>query len=185
MADYPIESQLVLSLSGQPLPGGKVYVYDSDDTGNTTLLALTDPNGLPVTNPLTASGISITPEFRSPVALVKMVGEDGSALTVLSAKGVVEQANAAVDEANAAKTWVQGFTVGTVAAGDTPAATVTPDGKLNLTLAKGDKGDKGDTGPMGPGGVPVIEDPDDPGFFLHGTNIVEDPDDPGFFLIGA
>ena len=40
------------------------------------------------------------------------------------------------------------LTIGTVTTGDAAAASIT-DGKLDLTLPKGDKGDKGDTGPQG------------------------------------
>lgn len=176
MADYPIESQLVINGSGQLIPGGKVYVYDEADTGNTTPLELTDPNGLPITNPITASAISTTPELRAPVLLVKMVGENGAQLTVMSAKGVVQIAQDA-------EAFVKGMTVGEVKTGTTPAAAIDPDtGAFSFTFPQGPKGD---TGPMGPGGVPLVEDPNDPGFFLYGTGLREDPTDPGFFLIGA
>ena len=30
----------------------------------------------------------------------------------------------------------------------------------------------------------LIEDPDDPGTYIHTVGVVEDPDDPGTFLIG-
>lgn len=176
MADYPIESQLVIDSNGQMIPGGKVYVYDSDDTGNTTLLALTDPNGLPIANPLTASAISTTPEIRTPVLLVKMVGENGAQLTVLSAKGVVQIAQET-------EAFVKGMTVGEVKTGTAPAAALDPvTGAFSFTFPQGPKGDPG---PPGPGGVPLVEDPNDPGFYLYGTGLREDPNDPGFFLIGA
>jgi hypothetical protein len=174
LADYPIESQLVINSSGQLIPGGKVYVYDSDDTANTTLLELTDPNGLPIANPLTASAISTTPEIRTPVLLVKMIGENGAALTVLSAKGVVQKA----EEAEA---FVKGITVSAVP-GTEASASVDETGKIALVLPKGDKGDPG---PRGPGGVPLVEDPNDPGTFNYGDGLVEDSTDPGTFLIGV
>ncbi|GAB2767772.1 hypothetical protein [Sinomonas soli] len=137
MADtYPIESQLVINTNGQLIPNGKVYVYDSDDTGNTTLLPLTDPNGLPITNPLTASAISTTPEIRTPVMLVKMVGENGAELTVLSAKGVVEQ----VKEAMAAAAEAASNAAASAALVDAPAGdaiTAALDGNADVASALG------------------------------------------------
>jgi hypothetical protein len=131
---YPIESQLVISTSGQLIPGGKVYVYDSDDIGNTTPLELADPNGLPIANPITASPISTTPEIRAPLALVKMVGENGAQLTVLSAKGVVEQLAAL-------KQFIETIGVGGAVAGDTAGATFdTATGEFFFTLPKGEPG---------------------------------------------
>jgi hypothetical protein len=172
----------VIDKSGRLIPGGKVSVYDANDTGNTTLLALTDLNGLPISNPLTASDLSITPDFDSPVPAVKFVAEGGGTLTAWSGVGLLE-------EATAAKEYVQGIDVAeTVTAPVGAPAAVTLDqstGKFSFTIPQGAKGDKGDRGPIGPGSIPLVEDPNDPGTFNYGTGLAEDSTDPGTFLIGA
>jgi hypothetical protein len=169
----------VIDKSGRLIPGGKVSVYDANDTANTTLLALTDLNGLPIANPVTASDLSITPAVDSPVPQVKFVAEDGGAITVWSGQGML-------DRVEAVDSFVRGIDVAeTVTAPVGAPAAVTLDqstGKFSFAIPQGPKGDPG---PPGPGGVPLIEDLADPGTFNYGTGLAEDSTDPGTFLIGA
>lgn len=65
MTNYPFEMQLVVDPTNprNVVAGGSVSIYDSADTGHTTLLALTDPNGVPITNPITSNANGFTEPF--------------------------------------------------------------------------------------------------------------------------
>ena len=144
MADYPIPTQLVVDERLIPAANAQVTVYDLNDTGNTAPLALKDMNGTPIPNPITTTANALTPPIMVPVTDVKFVDPaSGLALPVISVEGLRSAAQAAADNANAAKQWVAGITVGTVAQGAAPAVTIDSAGKFNFTLQKGADGRDG------------------------------------------
>lgn len=151
MADYWFEQQLVIDpIKKEIAPGASVTLYDIADTGNASPLGLKDANGLPVTNPLTSSAEGFVAGVFAPVVQVKYVAPDGLAVIVATSF------KAMLDEAIAAKEFVQGIGIGTVATGITAAASIDETGKLSLILPQGPKGDTGPagpTGPQGPGGA--------------------------------
>lgn len=53
---------------------GQIYIYSPDDTSNSTPLNLTDPNGLPLTNPLMSNSNGFLPPFMTTLPQVKWVG---------------------------------------------------------------------------------------------------------------
>ena len=65
MADYPYRMQLVVDPDNprNVVAAGSVSIYDSEDTGKTTLLPLTDPSGVPIPNPITSNSQGFTPPF--------------------------------------------------------------------------------------------------------------------------
>lgn len=65
MVDYPYRMQLVVDPDNprNVVAGGSVSIYDSADTGKTTLLALTDPSGVPIPNPISSNSQGFTPPF--------------------------------------------------------------------------------------------------------------------------
>lgn len=65
MTNYPFEMQLVVDPTNprNVVAGGSVSIYDSADTGKTTLLPLTDPNGVPIANPITSNANGFTEPF--------------------------------------------------------------------------------------------------------------------------
>jgi hypothetical protein len=176
---YTFDQQIVAdAVTFQRAANAQVFVYDINDTGNTTPLALTDLNGLPLTNPLTSSADAAIPAFKADVPQVKLVG-GGLSVPAGSFDGVLK-------EVVAAKEYVQSIDVAetTVVEPGVPAA-VTLDkatGKFSFALPSGPKGEKGDRGPSG---IPMIEDASDPGTFNYGTGLKEDGADPGTFLIGV
>ena len=187
MADYLIPTQLVVDERLDPAASAQVVVYDLNDTTNSTPLNLKDLNGNPLPNPIMTTANALSPAFYSPALEVKFVAPNTNlTLPVSSLDGYKAVAEQAADDANAAKQFVTGMSVGDVTTGDVPAVNIDQaTGRFNFTLAKGPKGDKGDRGQVGPGGVPLVEDPADPGTFNYGTGLAEDSTDPGTFLIGA
>lgn len=65
MADYPYRMQLVVDPDNprNVVAAGSVEIYDSEDTTKTTLLALKDPSGVPIPNPITSNANGFTPPF--------------------------------------------------------------------------------------------------------------------------
>jgi len=65
MANYPYRMQLVVDPDNprNVVAAGSVSIYDSEDTGKTTLLTLTDPSGVPIPNPITSNANGFTPPF--------------------------------------------------------------------------------------------------------------------------
>src|SRR5690349_16786266 len=65
MTDYPYRMQLVVDPDNprNVVAAGSVSIYDSEDTAHTTLLALTDPSGVPIPNPITSNANGFTPPF--------------------------------------------------------------------------------------------------------------------------
>jgi hypothetical protein len=100
---YKFDSQIVADpVSFQRAPNASVAVYDADDASNTTLLALTDLNGLPLPNPLTSSADAFLPPFKTTSAQVKLVGANLTALLGTSFDALLDEAQAASDSAAAA-----------------------------------------------------------------------------------
>lgn len=73
MTTYPFDMQLVVDPNNpfNVVANGQVYIYDTSDTGNASPLALTDPNGLPLINPLVSTNNGFLPAFRADVPQVK------------------------------------------------------------------------------------------------------------------
>jgi hypothetical protein len=76
-----------------------VTVYDANDAGNTTPLALTDLNGVPLTNPLTSTADAFTPAFSSPSSQVKIVG-GGLTVVAGSYSGLLDELTTAQNAAS-------------------------------------------------------------------------------------
>jgi len=62
MTDYPLDMQLVVDpLNPQNVVrDGAVYLYDPSDEAGVSPIALKDPSGLPLTNPLTSNAFGFT-----------------------------------------------------------------------------------------------------------------------------
>ena len=164
MTDYPYEGQLIADpVTFQRATNAQVYVYDANDTNNTTPLALKDATGLPTSNPLVSSADAFVKPIYAPSQDIKYVGA-GLTVFVSSAKGMRDAASASAEAAQTAADSA------TAAAGQAVAsASVNGSGELLIqqasgaTLnagpvkgAKGDKGDKGDTGAPGVNGSNVL-----------------------------
>jgi len=76
MTTYPFDMQLVVDPfnTSNVVANGQIYVYDPGDEGNLAPLALTDPNGLPLTNPLMSNSNGFLPAFRASLPQVKWSG---------------------------------------------------------------------------------------------------------------
>lgn len=102
MPDYPFEGQLVADpVTFQRATNGQIYVYDANDTTNSTPLALKDMTGLPLANPLTSSADAFTRPFYAPSQDIKLVGA-GLTVFVSSPKGMRDAAAAAATAAQSA-----------------------------------------------------------------------------------
>ena len=143
MADYPIPTQLVVDERLVPAANAQVTVYDLNDTNNTTPLALKDMNGTPIANPITTTANALSPNILAPVPKVKFVAPStGLSIPVVSTDGLEAAAQAAADDANAAKAFVQGITV-SAAPGPEAAAAIDSNGKISFTIPQGPKGADG------------------------------------------
>lgn len=168
MAGYPFEMQLVVDPlnSFNVVANGQVYIYDTGDTGNLSPLTLTDPNGLPLSNPLMSNSNGFIPAFIAPSPQVKWVGA-GFVGYFASFEGLR-------DEAVAARLALESLDIGTVTtgeAGSDAAAAVTGDPaskRINLTIPRGPQG------PQGPAGNSNIAlDEDGIPYFIAGSNAVQ------------
>ncbi|WP_324644140.1 hypothetical protein [Pseudarthrobacter sp. LT1] len=194
MTDFPYEGQLIADpVTFQRATNAQVYVYDANDTTNSTPLALKDASGLPTANPLTSSADAFVKPIYAPSQDIKYVGA-GLTVFVSSAKGMRDAAAASAADAEAAR--VQ---AAAAAAERVTAASVNGSGKLILTKAdaqtvdagsvvgpKGDKGDTGLQGPQGPAGISNIAlDTDGTPYFAAGSNAVQilaDTDGQPYFI---
>ncbi|MCZ9884163.1 hypothetical protein [Arthrobacter sp. B2a2-09] len=96
MTTYPFEAPLFVdAVTFTRAPNAQITIYDEADLASTTPLVLTDPNGLPLANPLTASPDAFGPNFRAPTPRVKW---SGGGLT-----GFLASPTAVLDEAKAAR----------------------------------------------------------------------------------
>ncbi|WP_146116607.1 MULTISPECIES: hypothetical protein [unclassified Arthrobacter] len=76
MTTYPYDMQLVVDPfnTSNVVANGQIYIYDPADSGNTSPLILTDPNGLTITNPLMSNSNGFLPPFIATLPQVKWVG---------------------------------------------------------------------------------------------------------------
>ncbi|MBT8162783.1 MULTISPECIES: hypothetical protein [Arthrobacter] len=63
MTDYPYDMDLVVDPlnPANVVANGQVFIYDPSDTAGTTPIALKDPSGLPLPNPLTSNSHGFLP----------------------------------------------------------------------------------------------------------------------------
>jgi len=102
MTDYPFDMQLVVdAVSLSVVANGQVYIYDTADTSSVSPLTLTDPNGLPISQPLMSSNNGFIPAFITTSPQVKWAGAGFSGFFD-SYKGLRDEAIAAVTAAEAA-----------------------------------------------------------------------------------
>ena len=162
MTDYFYDMDLVVDPlnPSNVVANGLVSIFDPADTAGTTLLALKDPSGLPLPNPVKSNANGFLPPRIAtvPQTMWKSGGFTGY---FNSYKGLRDEAvgavTAAQSAANAAST-----------AADQVVTTAAVDGSGNLKLTKangsvvdagpvkGAKGDKGDTGAKGLDGSNVL-----------------------------
>jgi hypothetical protein len=143
LTTYAFDPQLVADpVTFQRAANASITVYDVADTSNSTPLALTDMNGLPLTNPLTSTADAIIGAFQTTSPQVKLVG-GGLSIPVGSFQSVL-------DQATAAKTFVQGIGVAatnTGAPGSNAAVAIDTNGQFTFTVPQG---------PIGPAGSNVL-----------------------------
>lgn len=75
MAIYPFDTQLVFAADnpGMIMTNASVTLYNPTDTALITKLTLTDPNGLPLANPVAVSPAGFMPAFRASIPQVRWV----------------------------------------------------------------------------------------------------------------
>ncbi|GAP54019.1 hypothetical protein AHiyo6_05840 [Arthrobacter sp. Hiyo6] len=183
MTDYPYDMDLVVDPlnPANVVANGLVSIYDPADTAGTTLLALKDPSGNPLPNPVQSNAHGFIPPriATTPQTLWKsgtFVGFFNSYKGLRDeAVGARSAAEAAAGDASAA------------AAERVTTATVDGSGRLILTKAnaetvdagavmgpQGLKGDKGDTGAPGAAGISNMAlDDDGTPYFVAGSNAVQ------------
>ena len=167
MTDYFYDMDLVVDPlnPSNVVANGLVSIYDPADTAGVTLLALKDPSGLPLPNPLPSNANGFLPPriAQVPQTMWKSGGFTGY---FNSYKGLRDESVAAVTAAQSAAN-----DASTAAAQVVTTAAVNGSGKLILTKAngaavdagsvigpKGDKGDTGSSGPQGPQGPAGVAD---------------------------
>jgi len=162
VTDYFYDMDLVVDPlnPANVVANGQVSIYDPADTTGATLLALKDPSGLPLPNPLTSNANGFLPPRIAtvPQTMWKSGGFTGY---FNSYKGLRDESVAAVTAAQSAAN-----DASTAAAQVVTTATVDGSGALVLTKAsgatvnagnvKGQKGDKGDKGDKGLDGSNVL-----------------------------
>ena len=162
MTDYFYDMDLVVDPlnPSNVVANGLVSIYDPADTAGVTLLALKDPSGLPLPNPLPSNANGFLPPRIAtvPQTMWKSGGFTGY---FNSYKGLRDESVAAVTAAQSAAN-----DASTAAAQVVTTATVDGSGALVLTKAsgatvnagnvKGQKGDKGDKGDKGLDGSNVL-----------------------------
>lgn len=167
MTTYPFDMQLVVDPlnTGNVVANGQIYIYDTADVNNASPLTLTDPNGLPLTNPLMSNSSGFTQPFLATVPQVKWVGSGfvGYFDSYVGLRDVALEAVAKFD----------GFMVGTVEtveATEPAEASVTGDSAklLNLKLPRGPQGPQGAAGNSN-----IALDVDGTPYFIAGSNAVQ------------
>jgi len=166
MTDYPFDMQLVVdAVSLSVVANGQVYIYDTTDTSNVSPLALTDPNGLPISQPLMSSNNGFIPAFTTTSPQVKWAGAGFS--------GFFDSYRGLRDEAVSAVAKLDAFAVGTVEtveATELAEASVTgTDSKvINLKIPRGPQGAPGAAGLSN-----IDLDDDGTPYFIAGSNAVQ------------
>ena len=145
MADYPFDMQLVVDpLSPENvIRGGATTIYDPADTAGTTPLALKDPSGVPLPNPLTSNAYGFTSPFIATIPKVKWKSGNFDGF-FYSYDGLRDEAVAARAAAESAAS-----TAGATAAADVAA-------RIAAGQFKGDKGADGANGANGLNGSNVL-----------------------------
>lgn len=167
MTDYPFDMQLVVDPfnTSNVVANGQVYIYATTDTGNLAPLALTDPNGLPLSNPLMSNSNGFLQPFITNAPQVKWVS-GGFVGYFNSFTGLRDVALDAVSK-------LDGLGIGTVEtveAEDDAEATVTGDAAKQINL----KIPRGPQGPQGAAGLSNIAlDTDGIPYFIAGSNAVQ------------
>lgn len=167
MTNYPFDMQLVVDPynTSNVVANGQVYIYDPADTGNTSPLALTDPDGLPISNPLMSNSNGFLAAFIATLPQVKWVS--GSFV------GYFNSFTGLRDVALEAVAKLDGLSMGTVETVEPEAdaeATVTGDvlKQINLKIPRGPQG------PQGAAGLSNISlDEDGTPYFIAGSNAVQ------------
>jgi hypothetical protein len=144
---------------------GQIFIYDPADTGNTSPLPLTDPNGLPISNPLMSNSNGFLPAFITTMPQVKWIGS-GFVGFFASYAGLRDVALDAVAK-------LDGLAVGTVetveATADAEATVTGTDAKqINLKIPRGPQGAPGAAGLSN-----VALDDDGTPYFVAGSNAVQ------------
>ncbi|MDR6794362.1 hypothetical protein J2X12_002901 [Pseudarthrobacter oxydans] len=167
MANYPFDMQLAVDPynTSNVVANGQVFIYDPADVNNASPLVLTDPNGLPLTNPLMSNSNGFIPAFIATSPQVKWVGA-GFVGYFASFEGLRDVALEAVAK-------LDGLAVGTVETVDAlegASATVTgTDAKqLNLKIPRGLQGAPGAAGLSN-----IALDDDGTPYFVAGSNAVQ------------
>lgn len=167
MTTYPFDMQLVVDPlnTGNIVANGQIYIYDTSDTGNISPLTLTDPNGLPLTNPLMSNNQGFLQPFLASVPQVKWVGAGftGYFDSYVGLRDVALEAVAKLD----------GLAVGTVEtveATEVAEATVTGD-LVKLLSFKIPRGPQGAPGAAGLSNIALDEDGTP--YFIAGSNAVQ------------
>lgn len=141
MTNYPFDSTLVIdAISLTTVANGQVYIYATSDVDNTQPLILTDPNGLPLTNPLFSNSNAFIPAFAVDVPQVKWVGGGFSGyfssfegLRVEAAAAAVA-AQAAIGSSAAAEASAAAAEVAATSAAADALAAATAAGATNVAL---------------------------------------------------
>lgn len=167
MANYPFDMQLVVDPynTSNVVANGQIFIYDPADSGNTSPLILTDPNGLPLSNPLMSNTNGFLPAFITTLPQVKWVGAGFT--------GFFDSYVGLRDAALEAVAILDGLAVGTVETVDATAAaeaTVTGTGskQLNLKIPRGPQGAPGAAGLSN-----IALDDDGTPYFVAGSNAVQ------------
>jgi hypothetical protein len=167
MTAFPFDMQLVVDPynTSNVVANGQIYIYDPADTGNLSPLALTDPNGLPLNNPLMSNSNGFIPAFSTTIPQVKWVGASftGYFASYEGLRDVALQAVAKLD----------GLAVGTVETVDSieeAEVTVTGDTvkQINLKIPRGPQGTPGAAGLSN-----IALDEDGVPYFVAGSNAVQ------------
>jgi hypothetical protein len=107
LTTYAFDPQLVADpVTFQRAANASITVYDVADTSNSTPLALTDMNGLPLTNPLTSTADAIIGAFQTTSPQVKLVG-GGLSIPVGSYSELLNQVTTAQQAATNAQSSAQ------------------------------------------------------------------------------
>ena len=167
MPSYPFDMQLVVDPynTSNVVANGQIFIYDPSDTNNTSPLALTDPNGLPLTNPLMSNSNGFLPAFSANVPQVKWFGA--------SFTGYFDSYAGLRDVALEAVAKLDGLAVGTVETveADEPAevtVTGTDSKQINLKIPRGPQGAPGAAGLSN-----IALDDDGTPYFVAGSNAVQ------------
>jgi hypothetical protein len=167
MTNFPFDMQLVVDPynTSNVVANGQIYIYDPADTNNASPLVLTDPNGLPMANPLMSNSNGFLPAFIATLPQVKWVGA-GFTGFFASYSGLRDVALDAVAK-------LDGLAVGTVETVEATAAaeasvTGTDSKQLNLKIPRGPQGAPGAAGLSN-----IALDTDGTPYFVAGSNAVQ------------